>query len=157
MVSVECMKKLFEQIFKFVIVGGLSFVLDFIIYYVLTHWLGVYYITSGFFSFTLSLIFNYLMSMKFVFKSKDDLKKTHEFAIFATMSVMGLGLNLLCLYIMVDYLGIHDLIAKVLTAGVVMVFNFVTRKIFLEQKETTLIGNWRDYHRIMWLFYFSAS
>ena len=141
MVSVECMKKLFEQIFKFVIVGGLSFVLDFIIYYVLTHWLGVYYITSGFFSFTLSLIFNYLMSMKFVFKSKDDLKKTHEFAIFATMSVMGLGLNLLCLYIMVDYLGIHDLIAKVLTAGVVMVFNFVTRKIFLEQKETTLIGN----------------
>ena len=141
MVSVECMKKLFEQIFKFVIVGGLSFVLDFIIYYVLTHWLGVYYITSGFFSFTLSLIFNYLMSMKFVFKSKDDLKKTHEFAIFATMSVMGLGLNLLCLYIMVDYLGTHDLIAKVLTAGVVMVFNFVTRKIFLEQKETTLIGN----------------
>ena len=135
MVSVERMKKLFEQIFKFVIVGGLSFVLDFIIYYVLTKLFGVYYITAGFFSFTISLIFNYLMSMKFVFKSKDNLKKTHEFAIFATLSVMGLGLNLLCLFIMVDYMGIYDLFAKVLTAGIVMVFNFVTRKIFLEQKE----------------------
>jgi putative flippase GtrA len=76
--------------------------------------------------------------MKFVFRSKDSLKKTHEFAIFATLSVMGLGLNLLCLFIMVDYLGINDLIAKVLTAGIVMVFNFVTRKIFLEQKEETI-------------------
>ena len=138
MVSVERMKKLFEQIFKFVIVGGLSFVLDFIIYYVLTKLFGVYYITAGFFSFTISLIFNYLMSMKFVFKSKDNLKKHHEFAIFATLSVMGLGLNLLCLFIMVDYMGINDLIAKVLTAGIVMVFNFVTRKIFLEQKETPI-------------------
>ena len=135
MVSVERMKKLFEQIFKFVIVGGLSFILDFIIYYVLTKLFGVYYITAGFFSFTISLIFNYLMSMKFVFRSKDSLKKTHEFAIFATLSVMGLGLNLLCLFIMVDYMGIYDLFAKVLTAGIVMVFNFVTRKIFLEQKE----------------------
>ena len=128
-------KNLLAQIFKFVVVGGLSFVLDFIIYYVLTNFFSVYYIVAGFFSFTLSLIFNYLMSMKFVFRSKDSLKKTHEFAIFATLSVMGLGLNLLCLFIMVDYMGIYDLFAKVLTAGIVMVFNFVTRKIFLEQKE----------------------
>ncbi|MDP3445496.1 MAG: GtrA family protein [Ignavibacteria bacterium] len=128
------MKKLIEQVMKFVIVGGLSFVLDFIIYYVLTNFFSVYYLTAGFFSFTLSLIFNYLMSMRFVFKSKDDLKKTHEFIIFVSLSVMGLGLNLLCLYILVDLFRMNDLIAKVLVAGIVMVFNFVTRKIFLEQK-----------------------
>jgi len=128
------MKKLIEQVMKFVIVGGLSFVLDFIIYYVLTNFFSVYYLIAGFFSFTLSLIFNYLMSMKFVFKSKEDLKKTHEFAIFATLSVMGLGLNLLSLFILVDLFKINDLIAKVFVAGIVMVFNFVTRKIFLEQK-----------------------
>jgi len=128
------MKKLIEQVMKFVIVGGLSFVLDFIIYYVLTNFFSVYYLTAGFFSFTLSVIFNYLMSMKFVFKSKEDLKKTHEFIIFVSLSVMGLGLNLLCLYILVDLFKMNDLIAKVLVAGIVMVFNFVTRKIFLEQK-----------------------
>ena len=128
------MKKLIEQVMKFVIVGGLSFVLDFIIYYVLKNYFSVYYLIAGFFSFTLSLIFNYLMSMKFVFKSKDDLKKTHEFIIFVTLSVMGLGLNLLCLFILVDIYKMNDLIAKILVAGIVMFFNFVTRKIFLEQK-----------------------
>lgn len=128
------MKKLIAQVMKFVVVGGLSFVLDFIIYFVLTNFLSVYYLIAGFFSFTLSLIFNYLMSMKFVFKSKDDLKKSHEFAIFATLSVLGLGLNLLSLFILVDLFKMNDLIAKVFVAGIVMVFNFVTRKIFLEQK-----------------------
>jgi putative flippase GtrA len=128
------MKKLNAQVMKFVVVGGLSFVLDFIIYFVLTNFLSVYYLIAGFFSFTLSLIFNYLMSMKFVFKSKDDLKKSHEFVIFATLSVMGLGLNLLSLYVLVDLFKMNDLIAKVFVAGIVMVFNFVTRKIFLEQK-----------------------
>jgi putative flippase GtrA len=128
------MKKLIAQVMKFVVVGGLSFVLDFIIYFVLTNFLSVYYLIAGFFSFTLSLIFNYLMSMKFVFKSKDDLKKSHEFVIFATLSVMGLGLNLLSLYVLVDLFKMNDLIAKVFVAGIVMVFNFVTRKIFLEQK-----------------------
>lgn len=128
------MKKLIAQLMKFVVVGGLSFVLDFIIYYVLTNFFSVYYLIAGFFSFSLSLIFNYLMSMKFVFKSKDDLKKTHEFAIFVTLSVMGLGLNLLSLYILVDIFKMNDLIAKVFVAGIVMIFNFVTRKIFLEQK-----------------------
>ncbi len=128
------MKKLIAQVMKFVVVGGLSFVLDFIIYFVLTNFLSVYYLIAGFFSFTLSLIFNYMMSMKFVFKSKDDLKKSHEFVIFATLSVMGLGLNLLSLYVLVDLFKMNDLIAKVFVAGIVMVFNFVTRKIFLEQK-----------------------
>jgi putative flippase GtrA len=128
------MKKLIAQLMKFVVVGGLSFVLDFIIYYVLTNFFSVYYLIAGFFSFSLSLIFNYLMSMKFVFKSKDDLKKTHEFAIFVILSVMGLGLNLLSLYILVDIFKMNDLIAKVFVAGIVMIFNFVTRKIFLEQK-----------------------
>jgi putative flippase GtrA len=128
------MKKLIAQLMKFVVVGGLSFVLDFIIYYVLTNFFSVYYLIAGFFSFSLSLIFNYLMSMKFVFKSKDDLKKTHEFAIFVILSVMGLGLNLLSLYILVDVFKMNDLIAKVFVAGIVMIFNFVTRKIFLEQK-----------------------
>lgn len=128
------MKKLIAQVMKFVVVGGLSFVLDFIIYFVLTNFLSVYYLIAGFFSFTLSLIFNYLMSMKYVFKSKDDLKKSHEFVIFATLSVMGLGLNLLSLYVLVDLFKMNDLIAKVFVAGIVMVFNFVTRKIFLEQK-----------------------
>lgn len=128
------MEKLFKQIFKFVIVGGLSFVLDFILYYIFTRFMHLPEMLSQVMSFSLSLIFNYILSMKFVFEAKDNLKKHHEFMIFATLSVMGAGLNWLLFYIMFYQMGIDDLITKIVVAGVVMVFNFVTRKIFIEKK-----------------------
>ena len=128
------MKKLFLQIFKFVIVGGLSFVLDFILYYIFTRFLLINEMTAQVMSFSISLIFNYLMSMKYVFVSKDSLKKHHEFMIFVTLSVLGAGLNWLLFYLMVYVLSINDLITKIVVAGVVMVFNFVTRKLFIEKK-----------------------
>lgn len=128
------MKKLFLQIFKFVIVGGLSFVLDFILYYIFTRFLSINEMTSQVMSFSISLIFNYMMSMRYVFVSKDSLKKHHEFMIFVTLSVLGAGLNWLLFYLMVYVLSINDLITKIVVAGIVMVFNFVTRKLFLEKK-----------------------
>jgi putative flippase GtrA len=128
------MKKLFLQIFKFVLVGGLSFILDFILYYIFTRFFLISEMTSQVISFSISLIFNYLMSMKYVFVSKDSLKKHHEFMIFVTLSVLGAGLNWLLFYLMVYVLSIHDLITKIVVAGIVMVFNFVTRKLFIEKK-----------------------
>ena len=128
------MKKLFLQIFKFVIVGGLSFVLDFILYYIFTRFLFINEMTSQVMSFSISLVFNYMMSMRYVFVSKDSLKKHHEFMIFVTLSVLGAGLNWLLFYLMVYVLSINDLITKIIVAGIVMVFNFVTRKLFIEKK-----------------------
>ena len=72
--------------------------------------------------------------MRYVFESKDDLKKHHEFMIFATLSVLGAGLNWVLFYLMVYVMSINDLITKIIVAGIVMVFNFITRKIFIEKK-----------------------
>ncbi len=130
------MKKLFTQIFKFLIVGGLSFVIDMALYFVFTRYLGIIEMVATIMSFSISLIFNYLMSMKYVFVGKDDLKKHHEFMIFVTFSVMGAGLNWALFYVLFYVVHIPDLITKILVAGIVMVFNFITRKIFLEKKET---------------------
>lgn len=128
------MSKLFKQIFKFVIVGGLSFVLDFILYYIFTRFIHIPEMLAQVMSFSISVVFNYLLSMKFVFVAKDNLKKHHEFMIFVTLSILGAGLNWLLFYVMVYLMSIHDLITKIIVAGVVMVFNFITRKIFIEKK-----------------------
>lgn len=128
------MKKLLLQITKFVFVGGASFVLDFILYYLFTRFLFIPEMIAQMMSFTLSLIFNYVLSMRYVFESKDDLKKHHEFMIFATLSVLGAGLNWVLFYLMVYVMSINDLITKIIVAGIVMVFNFITRKIFIEKK-----------------------
>lgn len=147
-------KNLLTQILKFGVVGGLSFVIDFIITLIVSAVLRkagmnieMAATVGGLFGFMISLIFNYIMSMKFVFERKDDMDRKKEFIIFALLSAIGLGLNELILYFGVvlcnsQMPAIVDAYPTVVTAGVkifatgiVMVYNFVSRKMTLEKKD----------------------
>lgn len=82
-----------------------------------------------------SVIFNYVASMRYVFKRKDDMSRRREFIIFVALSVAGLGINDLFMWLMVDHLFIDYRISKIVVTFIVAVWNFVTRKIFLEAHE----------------------
>lgn len=144
---------LIVQILKFGVVGGLSFVIDFIITLVVSAILrgaGVSIenaaTVGGLFGFLISLIFNYIMSMKYVFERKDDMDRKKEFAIFALLSLIGLGLNELILYfgvvicnssfpqIVEKYPTYVTAFVKIVATGIVMVYNFISRKLTLEKK-----------------------
>lgn len=126
------MKKLIAQFMKFGIVGVIAFVIDYGVMISLTEVFGVPYLISTTISFVVSVIFNYFASMRFVFKRKDDMSRRREFIIFIVLSVCGLGINDLLMWLMVDSLYIDYRLSKIVVTVVVAVWNFVTRKIFLE-------------------------
>lgn len=126
------MKKLIAQVMKFGIVGVIAFIIDYGVLIFLTEVCGVYYLLSSMISFVVSVIFNYLASMKYVFSGKDGMSKQKEFIIFVILSVIGLGINQLGMWIMVDKLNIFYMFSKIFVTAVVMVWNFVSRKICLE-------------------------
>ncbi|MCQ2520852.1 MAG: GtrA family protein [Lachnospiraceae bacterium] len=141
------MKKLFAQIIKFGLVGGICFLIDFGITMGLT-FLKVNHLVAAMAGFIISVIVNYLLSFRFVFKRKESMNHKKSFIIFLVLSVVGLGINELIIYLCVDilYIGkgfLNDAIAqetavaggKIIATAIVMVFNFITRKIFLEEKE----------------------
>lgn len=129
------MKKLIAQFMKFGIVGVIAFVIDYGFMVLLTEVFGVPYLISTTVSFIISVIFNYFASMRFVFKRKDDMSRRREFIIFVVLSVIGLVINDVFMWLMVDFLFIDYRISKVVVTFIVAVWNFVTRKIFLEAKE----------------------
>lgn len=151
------MKKLYAQIMKFGIVGVICFGIDYVI------GLSVMKIivklggdevfkaasmAGSALGFTVSVVINYILSFKFVFERKGDLDRRKEFVAFIVLSVIGLGLNSLIIWFCVGpvYGNIsflqrllnYDLAytgAKVIATAIVMVYNFISRKIFLEKKE----------------------
>lgn len=129
------MKKLIAQFMKFGIVGVIAFVIDYGFMVLLTEAFGVPYLISTTVSFIISVIFNYFASMRFVFKRKDDMSRRREFIIFVVLSVIGLVINDVFMWLMVDFLFIDYRISKIVVTFIVAVWNFVTRKIFLEAKE----------------------
>ena len=149
-------QSLLSQILKFAVVGGLSFLIDFAIYtIILLIFKGrvapehekTLALVAAFFGFTISLIFNYISSMRFVFRHDENMDRRKEFTIFAILSVIGLALNeaiifvVLAIYDHVPFLqsgflwNIKEWVGKIIATGIVMVYNFITRKIFIEKKD----------------------
>ena len=141
------MNKLMQQIFKFGIVGGVCFVIDMGVTMGLKL-IGVHYLVAGFFGFVVSVVFNYILSFKFVFERKEDMDRRKEFVIFVVLSAGGLLINEIILYICMDVVyenwnwlkqtiseNLATAGAKIAATGVVMFYNFITRKKFLEKKE----------------------
>lgn len=124
--------KLLNQILKFGLVGGTAFVIDYVLLYFCTEFLHIHYLISSIISFTVSVIFNYILSIKWIFdvKKKQDVK---DFVIFIILSVIGLGINSLIMYVMVEKFGVYYMFSKIVSTAVVMVYNFITRKIFVEK------------------------
>jgi putative flippase GtrA len=128
------MKKLMEQIVKFGFVGFLCFFIDYGLMVLLKERLGIHYLISSTISFTVSVIVNYILSITFVFETDKSKNKVGEFVIFVCLSVIGLGINALCMWVAVEFIHIHYMLSKIGATAVVMVYNFVTRKIFIEKK-----------------------
>lgn len=128
------MIKLIQQIIKFGIVGVLAAIIDFGLLAILTEFLGIYYLLSAAISFIVATIFNYIASMKYVFDSRYEKGQKHqELFIFVILSLIGLGLNQVFMWFFVEITVLHYIIAKVLATILVMAWNFISRKIWLEK------------------------
>lgn len=130
------MRKLIEQIMKFGVVGVIAFVIDFGVMVFLTEVFSIDPVISATVSFIISVIFNYAASMRYVFSHRDGMSRTHEFVIFVVLSAIGLGINDLLIWAGTDLASFDYRLVKIFATAVVMVWNFVTRKIFLEGEES---------------------
>ena len=122
------------QVIRFGIVGVIAAFVDVGVLITLKELLHADVLLSSAISFCISVTVNYLLSMTFVFKGKNQ-SRLREFIIFVLLSVGGLGLNQLILWVGVKFTSIYYLVVKFFAMAVVPVYNFITRKIFLESKE----------------------
>ena len=151
------MKKLIDQMIKFGLVGAICFVIDYLIGLIVmnivlavfsANYFEMASVSGSVVGFTVSVIVNYILSFKFVFARKENLDKKVEFIAFLILSIIGLMLNSFLIWLVVGPVYSHNAMlqtnmgynlmytgAKIFATAVVMVYNFVTRKIFLEQKE----------------------
>jgi putative flippase GtrA len=86
-------------------------------------------------AFSVSVIANYILSMLFVFKGSEN-SKVKEFIVFVVLSIGGLLLNQFIMWIGTEIMTAYYLWVKAFALVFVPIYNFVTRKIFLEKKSS---------------------
>lgn len=128
------MRRLFTQICKFGVVGVICFCMDYALMTILTELFEVFYLLSAGISFVVSVAVNYLLSMRYVFHGREDRRRLWEVVLFVVLSVLGLGLNQLTMWIAVELFHIYYGLAKVAATALVMIYNFISRKLVLERR-----------------------
>lgn len=152
-------KELFWEIFRFLLVGGTATLVDYAVFYLFRQWLLPSRLLDGqvwdmlsliiatAFGFGAGLLVNWVLSVKFVFravKNKEEAHSTKGFAIFTVIGLIGLGLTELGVVLLVAIfpeitlfgrtvflLPWEEWLAKIIMTCIVLVFNYVGRKLFV--------------------------
>ena len=152
-------QQLFGEIIRFLIVGGTATVADYAVFYVFRQWILPARLLTGntwdiisliiatALGFIVGLVLNWILSVKFVFRDvrdKEEAASKKSFVIFAVIGVMGLAITELGILLLVHIFpeitlfGVTEFLlpwkewlAKAIMTCIVLVFNYVGRKIFV--------------------------
>lgn len=127
------LRRLAWQFARFLVVGGISFAFDFGLFLLLHEVFGVQYIVASTISFTLSLVLNYFLTVKYVFTGRAGRGIAREILLYVGLNIVALGLNQLILFLSVDLLGASPAVGKLIATAVVLVYNFISRKLLIER------------------------
>ncbi len=137
---------IFEFI-RYIFVGGLSAVVDMGVLYIMTEFVfdgkkdGFALTFSVGAGFLFGLFVNYLLSQLFVFTSqtqREKGKKATSFLIYAVVGLIGFALTELLMHIgmlFVSHEGLWYILLNCFVKGIVLIWNYVGRKIFVYKGE----------------------
>lgn len=107
---------------RYASVGALSAFFDFGTLFILTDFVGLHYLASATIAFICGGSINYLFNKRWTFRSDGQHRK--QLPVFFTLATLGLIINNNIMYISVEALHLHYLLAKVLAAAIVTFWNF---------------------------------
>lgn len=132
------LKTLFWEFMRYVVVGGIAFLVDFgtlvacqELFFKAYTW-GVYVSTVC--GFITGLIANYVLSLIFVFTQAKDRGKGRSvgaFVVFGIIGALGLFWTELGMWIGIELLEWNYMIVKVFVTGAVLVWNYLGRKVLI--------------------------
>ncbi|OGT69350.1 MAG: hypothetical protein A3J38_01575 [Gammaproteobacteria bacterium RIFCSPHIGHO2_12_FULL_45_9] len=126
-----------KQLIRYFWVGAAATVIDFALFFFLVKIIGLFWFISAILSFLLSALFNYQLSIRYVFTAGARFRKHSEITLVFLASSLGLGLNQGILYLCIEQLHTPLLFAKVCATGLVFFWNFGIRRSYLFKSSAT--------------------
>ena len=115
------------KIVRYFFVGGAAAIVDIGIFFLFAKLAGYDYLLIGCIGFLVATAVNYVLSVKHVFRSGIRYTKRKEVALVYLVSMVGLAINQLVLYVLIDHMHSELMLAKLTATGVVFFWNFSVR------------------------------
>jgi len=126
-------RRTIKQFISYFCVGGTAALVEWGTFSLMEFVFGVPYLYATVISFVLATAVNWILGRMFTFRSSayQD-KKLKEMVLIYVVSLIGLVLNLVLMYLFVRVLGMETNLlktcAKIIATGIVFIWNFLARK-----------------------------
>ena len=126
-----------KEMLSYVFVGGMTTLVNYVVYFILlkihSHWL-----IANSISWFFAVLFAYYTNKRYVFKSKNEVKK--EFISFVLLRFMTLLIENVCRYLLIDLMNIQPMISKILVSFITILSNYVLCKFKIFKEEGVCHG-----------------
>ena len=118
-----------KQLIAYGIVGGITTVINFISYWVVSRFLYVPVVPSAIIAWVTAFIFAYWANRTFVFRSHNPILP--EVTEFFLCRVSTGVLDVVIMFVFADLLGFYDMGVKVASSVIVIILNYIASKLFI--------------------------
>jgi len=112
-------------------VGGLMIILNVEILYLLTNFLGIYYIISAILSYLLLTALSFSLNEKWTFNSVTNHAREnpwHRLGTYYLVSISGMSLNIIILFLLTEFGNVYYLYSSIIASLLVFFWNFSLNK-----------------------------
>ncbi len=111
----------------YVLFAGFATLVDLGLLYSLTEFFHVWYFYSAAFAYFMGMVTNYLLNKYFNFKNRNK-QIVMQFGLFATVALVGLGINQFLLYSLVEFAKFWYISAKIIAIFIGLLWSFYGHK-----------------------------
>ncbi|MDD3302616.1 MAG: GtrA family protein [Candidatus Gracilibacteria bacterium] len=122
-------KLLKSKIVKYIVGGGLAALIDLYALYIFVDKFSLYYIYSALLAFCISFTFGFFFQ-KYITFSNYDKKHLKQGFIFLVFQLIGLGLNIVLLYVFVDLFDFYYMYVAIFNKFIIFVWNYIMNNYF---------------------------
>lgn len=127
--------KIYTQLIRFGFSGGAGVLAGYISLFVLTEFVGLWYILSSVVAGIVNGLINFFLEKYWTFKNRDKGAIYKQAGFYAMTRLALFGADVGLLYLLVEYAHIHYLIAQIAITIILSLISFLAcRKIFLIDK-----------------------
>lgn len=119
-----------KQIRKFLYVGAVSTLVDYLIYALLV-FIGLYYNIAIVISYSISFLFSFIVTRQYVFEKCKISNLKYEFIVVLCIALISILLNIMIVSTLHEKLEVNLYISRIIAIAIVMIFNYISRRIFV--------------------------
>ncbi len=123
----------YDEVIGYLIFGGLTTVVNIIVFYLFDSILGVHYLVANALAIIVSILFAFFTNKKYVFKSSTPTFQLwlKEFSLFVSFRLLSAVFDMGSMWLLVDGLDFDANWAKIITQFIVVVLNYAFSKFFI--------------------------